>query len=434
MALGTALERGSRVVASRSQQPACRLIKRALLAGLSSTGVHVEDLRVMPAAVNRHLLKSRASTPASTSGRARPTPRSSRSRSSSRRASRRRRAFEKEVEKHFSRQEFRRASYADLGELVFPSARRRNATSPTCSRRSTSTAIRRRGFRIVVDYTYSPASLILPLVLGPLEVETVASRSHLAGRPVPPARRRSTESLADVKRLVTAVGADFGAVIDHAGERLYLVDEQAREVPLEQELLLLVSLLSANGHEGSLAFPITTTSLVERLADGRGARGSPDTRLALGAHARRRPGGHALRRGGRRRLRLPRFLPAYDAVASVANLLQLLAPVERPLSQLVDELPQSTVVHQPVRCPWAFKGTVMRILTERAKGMETDLLDGIKIFSERGWSQVVPDPDEPLVHVYAEGDTPEEASRLEAELRGTVEEIVAREEEAAARA
>ena len=215
---------------------------------------------------------------------------------------------------------------------------------------------------------------------------------------------------------------------------MYLVDEQAREVPLEQELLLLVSLLSANGHEGSLAFPITTTSLVERLVAGRGleVRRTPASLSALTLAAAQEGTLFAGAVGGG--FVFPRFLPAYDAVASVANLLQLLAPVERPLSQLVDELPQSTVVHQPVRCPWAFKGTVMRILTERAKGMETDLLDGIKIFSERGWSQVVPDPDEPLVHVYAEGDTPEEASRLEAELRGTVEEIVAREEEAAARA
>ena len=35
-------------------------------------------------------------------------------------------------------------------------------------------AIRSRGFRIVVDYGYSAASLVLPLVLGPLGVEAVS--------------------------------------------------------------------------------------------------------------------------------------------------------------------------------------------------------------------------------------------------------------------
>ena len=77
-----------------------------------------------------------------------------------------------------------------------------------------------------------------------------------------------------------------------------------------------------------------------------------------------------------------------------------------------------------VHCPWALKGTVMRLLTERLKGRETDLQDGIKLISDDGWSQVIPDPDEPVVHVYAEGATEEEAERLEAELEGLVEEIL----------
>ncbi|MFL5966220.1 MAG: sugar phosphate nucleotidyltransferase, partial [Gaiellaceae bacterium] len=57
-ALGTALPRGARVVASREAAPACRMTKRALISGLTSTGVDVSDLRVLPAAVARHLLKS----------------------------------------------------------------------------------------------------------------------------------------------------------------------------------------------------------------------------------------------------------------------------------------------------------------------------------------------------------------------------------------
>src|ERR687887_63648 len=57
-ALGTALERGARVVASRESPAACRMLKRAMISGLTSTGVDVADLRVLPAAVGRHLLKT----------------------------------------------------------------------------------------------------------------------------------------------------------------------------------------------------------------------------------------------------------------------------------------------------------------------------------------------------------------------------------------
>src|SRR5258708_714539 len=55
--LRTALKRGARVVASRAGTPACPMIKRAMISGLSATGVDVADLRVIPGRGARHLLK-----------------------------------------------------------------------------------------------------------------------------------------------------------------------------------------------------------------------------------------------------------------------------------------------------------------------------------------------------------------------------------------
>ena len=66
----------------------------------------------------------------------------------------------------------------------------------------------------------------------------------------------------------------------------------------------------------------------------------------------------------------------------------------------------------------------MRVLTERLKDRRLDLTDGIKVFDERGWAHVLPDPDEPLLHLYAEGGTVEESKALESELRALVEQIM----------
>ena len=73
----------------------------------------------------------------------------------------------------------------------------------------------------------------------------------------------------------------------------------------------------------------------------------------------------------------------------------------------------------------------MRVLAGQLRDREVALLDGIKVFDERGWAQVLPDPDEPLVHIYAEGATTEASTELEAELRGMVEEIMQSEGAAA---
>src|SRR4029079_17521262 len=108
----------------------------------------------------------------------------------------------------------------------------------------------------------------------------------------------------------------------------------------------------------------------------------------------------------------PDFLPAYDAMASLCKLLELLAPVERPLSELVAELPASTLVHRQLACPWSLKGTVMRVLTERLRDRKLDLLDGIKLSGGDGGPKVFPAPDEPVVHIYAEGKTRERSEEL----------------------
>jgi mannose-1-phosphate guanylyltransferase / phosphomannomutase len=247
-------------------------------------------------------------------------------------------------------------------------------------------------------------------------------------------RTTLAESLGRTKRLVAAVGADLGAVLDPAAERIFLVDDHAREVPAEQELLLFLYLLASDGKRGRLAFPTTVTSLAEELVR--------DTELevmrtphSLSALTQAAAGDGVIFAGSvGGGFVFPEFVPAYDGMASLCKLLELLAPVRRPLSEIVGELPESTVVHRQVRCPWARKGAVMRILAERLKGMEVDVSDGIKVYDRRGWAQVLPDPDEPLVHVYAEGKTPEEGAELGTEFAALVEEAVAGEpEEAAAR-
>jgi mannose-1-phosphate guanylyltransferase/phosphomannomutase len=71
----------------------------------------------------------------------------------------------------------------------------------------------------------------------------------------------------------------------------------------------------------------------------------------------------------------------------------------------------------------------MRVLTERLKDRDVDLSDGIKVFDDRGWAQVLPDPDEPVVHIYAEGRDDETSAQLGQELQGLVEDVLQQGEE-----
>jgi mannose-1-phosphate guanylyltransferase/phosphomannomutase len=421
-ALGTALKRDARIVASRESAPACRMIKRAMISGFTSTGLEVADLRVLPSAVARHLLKAEGFDAGFHVGTGQVDPEVVQIRFFEQPGIPLSVSLQKEIEKNFTRGELRRVGFGDIGRITYP-ARTRETYAQDLLASVDADAIRARGFRIVVDYGFSAASYVLPEVLGPLGVESVSAHGFTTDRS-DPGTALLREAIGQVKQLVPAVGADFGVVLDRAAERLYLVDERGREIPVEQALLLFLRLIGSNGKRGKLAFPITVTSQVDRLLEGSGLEvvrtpasladltkaAAEDGVIFAGAVG----GGYVF----------PEFLPAYDAIASLCNLLELLAPVRRPLSELVADLPAATLVHRQLPCPWALKGVVMRVLTERLRDRRLDLLDGIKVFDERGWAQVLPDPDEPLIHIYAEGTTPERSKDLEHEFRTMVEEIM----------
>ena len=419
-ALGTALKRGARVVASRDSGPACRMIKRVLISGLNATGVDVSDLRVSPPAVSRHVLKTQAFDAAIHVGQSHLDPEAVFIRIYEPPGILLTASLQKEIEKNFTRQELRRVGADGVGSVAYP-ARVRESYAQDLLDGIDVDAVRARRFRIVVDYGFSAASFVLPLVVGPLGVEALSSHGFFAEGA--PQQQTLAQAIGNTKRIVNAVGADLGAVFDRAAERLYLVDDKGHEVPVEQTLLLFLKLLAESGTHGKVAFPVTVTSQVDALVNGtlevvRTPHSLADLTRAASADgvvfAGAVGGGYLF----------PEFLPAYDAVASLAKLLELLAPVERPLSELVAELPHSTLLHRQLACPWAKKGLVMRLLNEQLAGRELDLTDGIKLHGERGWAQVLPDPDEPLLHLYAEGGTKEVSQELELELRERVEAIM----------
>ena len=94
------------------------------------------------------------------------------------------------------------------------------------------------------------------------------------------------------------------------------------------------------------------------------------------------------------------------------------------LWEVVAELPRPHVAHEVVVTPWEQKGTVMRTLVERSQGRDLVLVDGVKVIEDDGWALVLPDPEEPLTHVWAEAASDSAAeARARSRFRVTDEEI-----------
>jgi mannose-1-phosphate guanylyltransferase/phosphomannomutase len=108
----------------------------------------------------------------------------------------------------------------------------------------------------------------------------------------------------------------------------------------------------------------------------------------------------------------PKFIGAFDGMLSVAKILEMMARTGTRFGSLVKEIPEIIMVRENVFCPFTLKGTILRRLIEETKGLNRELVDGVKVFSDFGWVQVIPDSARPIFHVNAEAGTLSQAKHL----------------------
>ena len=82
------------------------------------------------------------------------------------------------------------------------------------------------------------------------------------------------------------------------------------------------------------------------------------------------------------------------------------------------------MAHESVVTPWEQKGTVMRSLVELTKDREIELVDGVKVLHEDAWALALPDPEDPVTHIWAEGASDAEARRLAQEYARRIRQLL----------
>ena len=405
MAYGTTLYRDASVVTSRDASFASRMIMRSIISGLSATGIDVDDLHVTPAPVNRFSVRTGH---AEGGVHVRVSPFDPQSIEIS--------FFDSEgididegaqrnIERYYYREDFRRAFYNEIGEIRFP-ARAAEFYIDGLLKVIDKKSISKARFKVVVDHAYGSSSLILPYLVGKLGCDIVSLNAHTDENKAAISREDFDGFLQQLSRTVQIFKADFGILIDAACEKVFLVDDLARPISPNSALLLVVKLLAEyEKKKGKIAVPLTVSSVVEKIGEEyeRKVLRTRVRPISLMKASVRKDVVFAGAQGGG--YIFPQFLPAYDAIMTFCKLLEFLSQTDEPLSKIVDSLPLYSLAQKDTFCPWDYKGLVMRRLMEAAKGKNIELKDGIKIYDSDRWALVFPDAEEPLFHVYAEADS-----------------------------
>jgi mannose-1-phosphate guanylyltransferase/phosphomannomutase len=422
LAYGGIMAKRSVVTASRDPTRTARVIKRAMVAGLNAAGVDCHDLELVPVPVARFYARSERALGGIS---VRTSPYDAQSvdiEFFDERGIDIDPGTQRKIERSYYRDDLRRAFHHEFGELNFPARGREYYLSGLLDSVDAA-AIRRRAPKLVVDYAWGSAILTGPVVCGRLGADVLAVNAVLDDGRAALTQEQADSQLERLSALVRSSGADVGAMIDSTGERLRLVDGTGRIVGLDQALLAYVDLLTRVVESPRIAVPVPTTRAVEGLVAARGGdvvwtKVSP----AALSKASEEPGVlFAGAEGGG--YMFPEFLPAYDAVMSLAKLLELLALLDTSLEDVVDGLPRIHVARLDVATPWEAKGGVMRRLVERLNGERVVTIDGVKAYRGEDWALVIPHPQEPLVRVWAEAGGAEESEEMAREFGALIEEL-----------
>jgi mannose-1-phosphate guanylyltransferase/phosphomannomutase len=410
-AYGAFIGKGAYVITSRDAHRASRMIKRTMISGLISAGVRVGDLRTAPIPVVRYEIGKEGEAGGI---HVRQSPFDSRlidikffdatgSDISIKQ--------EKAIEQLFFREDFKRASLDEVAEISVPPRAQeyyKGGYLKTIDRKAVSAA----GFKIVLDYAYSSASMIFPAILGELGLEVVALNAYINTQKITKTENEFKHSLNQLSDIVTTLKADVGFLIDTGAEKVFLVDERGRIMPDDLALVIIADLVMRTYKKGTIAIPVHVSSVIEELAS------RYDIKVKRTAASPRKIGASAREKdiifvgdcsGG---FIFPEFQPAFDAMYAIGKILEMMAKEKIHLNRISREIPAFEVMHKKIPCPWDKKGQAMRYAIDEAKGKKAELVDGVKIFFDKNWVLLLPDPDEAYFHIWAEADNEKTAKDL----------------------
>jgi len=414
-AFGASLKKGVAVSTSRDAHKTSRMINRAVMTGILSTGVNVHDYGVTPMPVVRFLARGGNEVGGIHTRRSPFDPMLLDLKFFDNTGMDLHPGYEKTIEKLFFREDFRRASLDETGEMVFPIHGFEYYQNGFMSAIDADT-VRRAGFKIVLDYSYGSSARIFPAILGHLNCEVIALNANLDASRTTRTEEEFTKALGQLSTIVRSLDADAGFLLDAGGEKVFLVDDtgEVMEGDTALNIITLLTLKSSKeaGLKGAIAVPVTSPRAIDSMAKTYGfdvrkckttPRGLMEAAGEDGMVFVGEPNGGFI---------FPQFQPNFDGMYAIAKILEMLATEGARLHRLIREVPPSIVIKEKVPCSFESKGAVMRRLAEDSAGKDTVLLDGIRINFKEEWVAAYPSQDQPYFHIVAEASTERGAREL----------------------
>ena len=273
-------------------------------------------------------------------------------------------------------------------------------------------AIRKAGFTVAVDAVNSVGGVIIPQLLRELGVKEIIELNCEANGKFAHTPEPSPENLTQIAEVMRNSKADVGIVVDPDVDRLALVMENG-EMFVEEYTLVAVADYVLAHTPGST---VSNLSSSRALRDVTRARGCEYNAAAVGevnVVKKMKDTGAVIGGEGNGGVIYPELHYGRDALVGVALFLTLLAKSGKKMTELKAGYPQYAIAKNKITLtPETDVDAILAAAKERFKNEEINDIDGVKIDFPDSWVHLRKSNTEPIIRIYSEASTMEEAERL----------------------
>jgi phosphomannomutase len=274
-----------------------------------------------------------------------------------------------------------------------------------------SESIKRRKFKVVVDAVNSTGGIAIPKLLERLGVETIKLYCDPTGE-FPHNPEPLKENLSDLSKLVVSQAADLGIVVDPDVDRLAFVSEDG-EVFGEEYTLVACADYYLKHNPGNTVSNLSSSRALKDVSDLNGCNHFFSAVGEVNVVELMKKKNAVIGGEGNGGIILPDLHYGRDALVGIALFLSHLSNLNISSSQLRSKYPSYFMSKDKIMLDKTVNvDKIINEISKKYSDQEINNEDGLKIDFENSWVQLRKSNTEPIIRVYSEAKSQEEANML----------------------
>ena len=272
-------------------------------------------------------------------------------------------------------------------------------------------AVRAGGFHVAIDAVHSSGSVAIPLLLDAMGV----SYENLYPEPTgqcPHNPEPLEKHLGAIIDTVKSGSFSMGIVVDPDVDRLAFIDEKGAMFGEEYTLVLVADYLLSS-QTGAVVSNMSSSKALRDLAESKGGSYTASAVGEVNVVNEMKRTNAVLGGEGNGGIILPELHYGRDALVGIALALTHLAKSGKTMSELRAGYPEYYMAKQKIELvPGLDVDGILASIAERYSNEELSTIDGVKITWSDRWVHLRKSNTEPIVRIYTEAPSVDEATRL----------------------